>query len=111
MDSITKHKQIVKQILDEVMPKNPKTSIQSVRIEDDVRGHYLLYNDGWRGESRIYGCFLHIEVKADGKVWLQHDGTDMIVGQMLLDAGVPKSQLVLGFQAPIVRADTGLAVA
>lgn len=111
MDRIDNYKAIVKNLLREIMPENNDRPIQTVLIEDDSRGHYMLYNDGWKGERRIYGCFLHIEVREDGKVWLQHDGTDLIVGQMLLDAGIPKSNIVLGFHAPIVRPDTGFAVA
>ncbi|MEM6700876.1 MAG: XisI protein [Bacteroidota bacterium] len=111
MDKVVEYKKVVRDIVKEVMPTDALTPIQTVLIEDDNRGHYLLYNDGWRGERRIYGCFLHIEVREDGKVWLQHNGTDLIVGQMLLDAGIPKQDIVLGFHAPIMRPDTGFALA
>ena len=58
--------------------------------------------------SRLY---LHIDVANDGKVWLQHDGTDILVAEKLLESGVAKSDLVLGFHEPLMRADTGFAVA
>jgi hypothetical protein len=52
-----------------------------------------------------------MDLAADGKVWLQHDGTDLVVAQLLMDRGGEKSDLVLAFYHPEMRADTGLAVA
>jgi hypothetical protein len=85
--------------------------VQTQVIRDQEGGHYLLFSNGWKGVRRIYGCFVHIDLADDGKVWLQHDGTDLVVGQMLLDRGVAKSDLVLAFHHPAMRKDTGLAVA
>ena len=80
-------------------------------ILDDATGQYLILNNYWKGQSRYYGIVIHIELQSDGKIWLQHDGTDLIVGQSLLDVGIPKSDIVLGFHAPIRRTNTGFAVA
>ena len=84
--------------------------VQTQVIRDHEQGHYLLFSNGWKGVKRVYGCFLHIDLAEDGKVWLQHDGTDLVVGQMLLDQGVAKSDLVLTFHHPSMRKDTGMAV-
>ena len=113
MERVEKYKAITKDLLNYLatLGKRPDDPIQSQMIEDDVKGHYLIFSNGWRGERRAYGCFLHIEVREDGKVWLQYDGTDAEVAQQLIDRGIPKSDIVLGFQPPIVRPDTGFAVA
>ncbi|MEM1328633.1 MAG: XisI protein [Bacteroidota bacterium] len=113
MNKVTKYKNIVKPTVQIAIPNDPSLEIATVLIEDEARGHYMLYNDGWQEERRIYGygCFLHVEVKEDGKVWLQHDGTDLIFGELLLEAGIQKEDMVLGFHAPIMRAETGFAVA
>jgi hypothetical protein len=80
-------------------------------IEDEERRHYMVLNNGWMDtQHRIYGVVAHIEVRADGKIWLHQDKTDLIIGQMLLDKEIPKSDIVLGFQAPIMRKDTEYAV-
>ena len=64
----------------------------------------MLYFNGWHEDyDRTYGCFLHVDVKPDGKVWLQYDGTDLIVAELLLEKGIPKEDIVLGFQAPYKR--------
>jgi hypothetical protein len=113
MEKIAKHKSIVKDLLSDLRNRLSE-GIPDVRFEvllDEAKGQYLLYKDGWRGMHRMYGSLAHIEVKPDGKVWLHHDGTDLAIGQILLDKGVAKEDLVLGFQAPAKRADTGFAVA
>ena len=80
-------------------------------IMDRERGHYLLYFNGWEGNRRTYGCYLHIDVTDEGKVWLHHDGTDLLIGDQLEEGGVLASDLVLGFIAPTRRKDTSYAVA
>ena len=40
----------------------------------------------------------------DGKVWLQHDGTSLRVAEELHSRGIPKKDMVIGFQDPPTRA-------
>jgi hypothetical protein len=113
MEKIEKYKNIVAELIEEIaqIGAKPDAPIQTQIIKDYEGGHFLLFSNGWRGSDRVYGCYLHIDVARDGKVWLQHDGTDLIVAERLLEKGIPKSEIVLGFHAPYVREDTGFAVA
>jgi XisI protein len=113
MDKLTHYKSIVKDIVTDILHLQDEGSNNMVvqPITDDVNGQYLLYNNTWQKERRQYGCFLHLEVNKSGKIWIHHDGTDLIIAQKLLDSGVPHEDIVLGFRAPIVRPDTGFAVA
>jgi hypothetical protein len=107
MDKVAKYKKIVRQVTEEVgnLGRTPNDKIATQFITDDEHGHYLLYYSGWRDEeSRTYGCFLHIDVNPDGKVWLQHDGTDLEVAKILVERGISKHDVVLGFYAPYRRA-------
>lgn len=112
MDKVEKYKQAVRKVIERVadLRNNAKDATKGITIIDDSRGHYLLYVNEWKGDKRSYGCYLHIDVFEDGKVWLQYDGTDLIIGQELLDDGVEKEDLVLGWIAPFRRADTEYAV-
>jgi hypothetical protein len=47
----------------------------------------------------------------DGKVWIEIDGTEDGIANHLLAAGVPKEDIVLGFQPPEMRKHTEFAVA
>lgn len=111
MEKIKKYKQIVKEVQAKTAaPVVEEDIVKDVVIQDDEGGHYLILSDGWEGSKRSYGIYLHIDVTPEGKVWLQYDGTDSMIGQQLLDRGVAKEDLVLGWIAPYRRADTGFAV-
>jgi hypothetical protein len=113
MNKLMHYKNIVKSIVREVsyLPDESSNNMRIQNISDDTNGQYLLYNNTWQKERRQYGCFLHLEVSENGRIWIHHDGTDLIIAQKLLDSGVPHEDIVLGFRAPIVRPDTGFAVA
>jgi len=51
-----------------------------------------------------------MQVREDGRVWLHEDNTDLIVVDWLLERGIPKKEIVLGWHAPSMRPDTEFAV-
>ena len=61
---------------------------------------------GWRGNKRDFGCILHVEIK-DGRIWIQHDGTEKGLANQLVEMGVPKQDIVLAFHEPEVLQFTG----
>ncbi|MCI0378313.1 MAG: XisI protein [Gemmataceae bacterium] len=79
-------------------------------IFDPKRGRYVLITVGWDGEERVDDVLVHIDIK-DGKLWIQTDNTEHGIAPELVAAGVPKSDIVLAFQAPEVRQHTEYAVA
>ena len=107
-----KYKAIVRRIVENIAKQGGAVPDEDVIIIiDDAGGHYVLFNNGWEGSRRHYGCYLHIDVHADGKVWLQHDGTDEKVALQLTDAGIEPSDIVLAFHPPAFRTNTELALA
>jgi len=95
MENVIKYRQLVREILDaeyQELLQNPNKTIRPVFIRDEENGHYLLYIDGWQGAQRLYGCSIHIEVTQEGKIWLHLDETDLQIGQLLIDKGVPKKR-------------------
>ena len=111
MDKVKKYRKIVRKIVEDIAEWSlGSKDIETMPAIDEVHGQYLLLSDGWLADNRIYGPLIHIEVKANGKVWLRHDGTDLEVGQQLLDAGVLPLDLVPAFHDPATRVYTGYAV-
>ena len=100
-----KHKAIVANLVKEIAQfgSTPFADVENQVIMDDERGHYLLYNSGWHNNRRNYGCYLHLQVKPDGKVAVQHDGTNLKIAEDLVKKGIPKKDIVLEFQAPYKR--------
>ena len=113
MDKLIQYKKAVRELAEEVaaLGQLPNDAIETQVVTDDEHGHYLLYFSGWKGYERTYGCFFHVDVRPDGKVWLQYDGTDLLLAEKIMEKGVAKDDLVLGFQAPAKRPLTGFAVA
>jgi hypothetical protein len=57
---------------------------------------------GWRNQRRIYGPVLHLDIM-DNKIWIQQDGTEVGIANELVELGVPKQDIVLGFDPPNLR--------
>jgi hypothetical protein len=112
MDTIETHKKLVKELVEEIsqLGQSSYPEIENDLIIDDERGHYLLYSNGWLNDRRTYGCFLHIDVKSDGRVYLQHDGTNLVIAKELVAKGIDKKNIVLAFHAPSKRIYTDFAV-
>ena len=102
MEKVIKNKKIVRELIIEVFNMFPKDDqIETQFIMDDERGTYVISAVGWfpRG-FRELNMFVYINVKEDGKIWIQHDGTDLVLAELLAEKGVPKKEIVLAYQTP-----------
>jgi hypothetical protein len=104
MDKITLYKKIAREIVTEIHQMVPdEEGMETQLVTDDLHGHYILFSVGWYDMRREYNAFLHLDVKQDGKVWVQHDGTDLKIAYLLIERGVAKDDVVLGFRQSEVR--------
>ena len=111
MDRGDTYRAIVKRTLQGVADITPsEENIRTEFICDDTLGHYQVSQVGWDGKRRIDDVFVHVDV-VDGKVWLQHDGTNLRIADDLVKSGIPKEDIVLAFHHPSRRKDTEFAVA
>ena len=78
-------------------------------VFDRQRDRYLVVEAGWERGYRIHGALLHVDM-IDGKLWIQHDGTEEGIAPELV-AGVPKDRIVLAFRSPEMRLLTEFAAA
>ncbi|MBD1824336.1 XisI protein [Cyanobacteria bacterium FACHB-DQ100] len=79
-------------------------------IFDESRDSYVLMTLGWDRKTRVHGCLVHLDI-IDGKIWVQRDETEDGVTRELVEAGIPKHDIVLGFHPADVRPHTGYAIA
>ncbi len=111
MDQLEHYRDIIERVLtNHADPEESRQPIKSEVIFDRKRDHYLLLHMGWQGDRRIHGIVAQIDL-IDGKVWIQRDGIEYGIAQDLLDAGVPKEHIVLGFKSPELRQYTDFAIA
>ncbi|HZP83315.1 MAG TPA: XisI protein [Chthonomonadaceae bacterium] len=111
MDTPIDAREIIKRILREYAALKPSYGdIESEVVFDDEQGHYELIRYGWDGQRRVHGCLLHVDIKGD-KIWIQYDGTEEGIAPELVEAGIPRDRIVLGFRHPDLRTLTDFAVA
>jgi hypothetical protein len=112
MDRVETYRKYIQRLLTERATRSRQSpeQVEAQTVFDTVRDHYQLVYVGWkRNGLRDYGCLLHLDIKG-GKIWIQYDGTEGGIADRLVDLGVPKQDIVLGFQPLDVRPHTEFAV-
>lgn len=98
METLNHYRQIIQAFLQDMVAKDNAAQL----IFDQERDRYLVIHNAWHNEARTYGCVMQLDL-IDGKVWIQHNSTDIDIDQELHDRGIPKTDIVLGFRSPTVR--------
>ncbi len=111
MGTVNRYRQLIEDVLEEYASiPYAYGEIQTEAVFDRSRDRYLLVNVGWEDGGRIHGALVHIDI-IDCKIWIQRDGTEDGIAGDLVRAGIPKKEIVLGFQPPSIRPHTEFAVA
>ncbi|MEM6699994.1 MAG: element excision factor XisI family protein [Bacteroidota bacterium] len=105
MDKKIKYQNVIKNLASEVAALMPteENNFQTFKIFDDESSQYLIYTSGWVDGHRDYGCFFHMHITENDKVYIEHDGTDLVLADQLVEQGVEQSDIVLAWHAPDVR--------
>lgn len=110
MAKLEQYRQAIQEVLQPYSEiKSSQEEVESELIFDTIRDRYQVVHVGWSNHRRIYGCILHLDI-INEKIWVQHDGTEDGVTQKLLELGIPKGDIVLGFHSPFKRQFTEFAV-
>ena len=111
MDKLETYQHIVQKIVTQHARYVPSHGqIQPFPICDTIHHNYLLMDIGWDNTGRVHAVVFHLRIQ-DGKIWLEWDGTEHGITQELLEAGIPKEDIVLAFYRPERRVLTEFAVA
>ncbi len=109
MDSLNQYREIIKNIIEEYAQFQPaRGDVQIEVVLDEKNDHYDLVYTGWNGAYRIHGSVIHIDIRNE-KVWVQYDGTEDGVAEVLAQKGIPRDRIVLGFKPPEIRPYTDFA--
>ncbi|MFM9946338.1 MAG: XisI protein [Saprospiraceae bacterium] len=113
MGKLKQYKAAILSIIEEHALNKPVNleDVDNQIITDEERGHYQLVSLGWEGRAFSYAVIYHFDIKPDGKVWIQANNTDIDVAEELMQKGVAREDIVVGFQHPAYRPYTGYAVA
>jgi len=111
MDTLDSYRQIIRSVLTPYAQiAYANVSVRNMTAFDSDSDQYAILSEGWEQQRHHHGCLIHVEIR-NGKVWVQRDGTEDGVATELVEAGIPKLDIVLGFHEPSVRPHTGFAIA
>jgi hypothetical protein len=111
MDTLNEYRRLIRSLIEKYAGYKPvNIDAEDEIIFDEASDHYELVRMGWDGWKRVHGSVIHIDIR-DGKIWIQHDGTEDGIANELVKAGVPHEHIVLAFKHPDVRHHTDFAVA
>ena len=110
MAAVSDYADIIEKVLD-VYTKIPYAhgDLTCEAIFDRPRGRFVLVTLGWDDDERVHHPLVHIDIVGD-KLWIQTDNTEHCIAPELVQAGIPKSNIVLAFRPPEVRQHTEYAV-
>jgi hypothetical protein len=111
-DKLTKYRDVARKVVTEYAGyKLSYGDIQTEAVIDPEKDHFEVMNVGWDNRGfRVHATVIHLDI-INNKIWIQHDSTDWSVADALLNAGVPKEDIVLGFHSADERPYTEFAVA
>ena len=89
---------------------NQGDSLKHYVIKDKESNHFQLIMMGFENGIFIHSCIYHFDI-IDEKIWLQVNNTDNLIADELMEKGVPRTDIVIGFHEPHLRKYTGFAVA
>lgn len=79
----------------------PSRTIEATVVIDREADTYMLLQTGWQRDRRVHTVVFHARLR-DGYVWIEWDGTHPALTLELLEQGIPRDHLVLGWQPPSV---------
>lgn len=110
MDTELTYTMLIKQVLSEYVAYFKQGGLTTLRLLfNDDEQTYLVLNIGWRDDRYQHNILVHIDL-IDQQIWIQKDDTERGIATALVEAGVPKSDIVLGFRHPDVRQYTDFAI-
>ena len=109
-DRLTRYREIAQSIVQMYASWSPRHDTSTKLMTDLERDHYVVMRIGWENDQRVYHTVIHLDI-INGKIWIQDDRTNRPVADALLEAGVPREDIVLAFHPPEVRQYTEFAAA
>lgn len=115
MDKLVTYRQLIKTTLQEYealfnAPSPLPKQVDDHTLFDEVHDRYMLFRTGWWNQERINSVTLYLRLH-NGKIYIEEDWTEEGIATDLLQAGVPREDIVLAFHPPEMRQYTEFAVA
>ena len=100
MDKIKKYQNIILDFLHyyytETGGNAQNDNVQRRILADKENNSFQLLSTGWNGNRFIFGPLFHFDI-INGKVWMQCNNTEWEAVDYLMEHGIDKQDIVLGF--------------
>lgn len=111
MDKLKNYQNIITEILNPYVDiKYANANLKNRPAYDYTNNQFLIISEGWQENKHFHSCLIHLEIIND-KIWIQCDNTEDGIANELVNAGIFKNDIVLGFHEPEIRKYTGFAIA
>jgi XisI protein len=105
MDKITRYQEIISNFLTEYVKDAQISTSPNVHprlLLDTTHNSFQLTQIGWNKDEYVLFIEFHFDI-IDGKIWLQCNNTEWEVDTILIEKGVAKEDIVIGFLPPYYR--------
>jgi hypothetical protein len=110
MADLNHFRDCIQSVLSEyAMRRSNQKDVEAQVIFDADRNHYQLFYIGWEGHKRVFYPIIHVDIQGN-KIWLQHNVTEELVADDLMNLGVDRGDIVLGLHHPSLRRYTEFAI-
>lgn len=114
MEEVTNKSRIYQQVVQQLLmgyaeSKPAYGEIEVETIFDTQRDRYQIVHLGWQHQRWVHNCVIHLDIRQD-KVWIFYNSTEHDIAADLVNLGVPKHDIVLGFHPPFMREMSDYAV-
>ena len=89
---------------------NSTTEVAYRTVVDEHHRRYQLLLVGWQHRERIYHVIFHVEI-VNNKIWIEEDNSEDSFAEMLVEKGISKKDIVLGYFSTFHRQHTEYAAA
>lgn len=110
MAALDKYRAILRKVMAEYASGDQENgNVRTELVIDETQNHFEVICVGWQGDERVHHTVLHVDI-INGKLWIQVNNTDRKIGEELVEAGVRREDIVLGFHPAKLRQYTEFAV-
>jgi hypothetical protein len=113
MERVIVLEKILLEVLQEYLVELQQPANQTILFSpviDAAKKHYQVVAMGWEGSKRIFNLLFHIDIIGE-KIWIQEDKMEYSIAERLVQKGISKQEIVLGYFPDYHRAYTEYAVA
>lgn len=104
IDKLQKYQKIVQNLLLGYAAVKPSYGeIEVETVFDTNQNRYQIMKLGWLNKKWVHYCVMHLDIR-DKKIWIFCNTTEHDIAADLVQLGVPKQDIILGFYSPAMRA-------